>query len=129
MRKAFRSALVLGLAGAFTIGAVLCCCVRDIAHASISVAKIHACCAAKAPKADTQHKGECAHCTSSLKIAEAAHSFVLTPSLSHIVKVLPAGTAFVPRPCTIKHQTVWVHGPPGFFTSVPLYTQFHQIRI
>ena len=121
MHRTFKTALILGLAGVFAIGAVLCCCARNIVPT-----KAHACCASK----HTDHKAaDCSQCSSSLKIAEAAqYSFVLTPPL-HAFKVLPAAAAFVPRLCTVEHQTAWINGSPGFVHAVPLYIQFHQLRI
>ena len=128
MRKTFKSALILGLAGVFTAASVLCCCVRNIAHAAVPT-KIHSCCAAKA-KADTQHKaGDCSQCSSSLKIAEAAQPVGFSSYLVLEYKVLPANTAFVLRTPVAAYQTAWIHGPPGFFTAVPLYIQSRSIRI
>ena len=121
MHKMLKTTLVLGLAGVFTIGAVLCCCVRRIVPV-----KAHVCCASK----HADHKAaDCGSCASSLKIAEAAHSFDFTSSLAFTFKVLPADTAFVPRFNTAVYQTAWINGPPGFSSVVPLYTQFHQFRI
>ena len=128
MRKTFKSALVLGLAAVFTVGSVLCCCVRNIAQAH-AAAKIHSCCAAKA-KADTQHKaGDCSQCSSSLKIAEAAQPISFVSPLVFAFKVLPADMAFIPRPQLAEYKTAWINGPPGFFTAVPLYIQSRSIRI
>ena len=121
MHKTLKTTLVLGLAGVFTIGAVLCCCVRDI----IPV-KAHTCCASK----HADHKAaDCGSCASSLKIAEAAQLTANASSLVPVFKVLPANTAFVPRFCAVDRQTIWINGPPGFSSVVPLYTQFHQFRI
>ena len=127
MRKTFKTVLVLSLAGAFTLGSVLCCCVRNIAHAdTVAVAKSHACCASKHTAGHSQKAADCGHC--SVKPMQTAQSFELIPSFTIAFKLLPTDIVFMTHTAVV-YQTVWADGPPGFSSEVPFYIQSHQIRV
>ncbi len=127
MRKTFKTVLVLSLAGAFTLGSVLCCCVRNIAHAdTVAVVKSHACCASKHTADHSQKAADCNHC--SLKSMQTAQVFELIPSFTIAFKLLPADIVSIFHH-SVVYQTVWADGPPGFSSEVPLYIQSHQIRV
>ncbi len=126
MRKTFKTVLVSVLAGVFTLGSVLCCCVRNIAHAGITAQKTHACCASKHTAGHSQKAADCEHC--SVKPMQTAQSFELTPSFTIAFNLLPADIVFMTHTAVV-YQTVWADGPPGFSSEVPLYIQSHQIRV
>jgi len=128
MRKTFKTVLVLSLAGVFTLGSVLYCCVRNIAHADTVAAKSHACCASKHTAGHSQKAADCEHCSVSLKSAQAVQSFDLIPSFTIAFKLLPADIVFITHTAVV-YQTVWADGPPGFSSEVPFYIQSHQIRV
>ena len=127
MRKTFKTVLVSVLAGVFTVGSVLCCCARNIAHADmVAAARSHACCASK--QAQPQKAADCEHCSVSLKSAQIAQSFDLIPSFTIAFNLLPADIVFITH-TPVVYQTVWADGPPGFSSEVPFYIQSHQIRV
>ncbi|HLD87700.1 MAG TPA: hypothetical protein VI955_00075 [Candidatus Omnitrophota bacterium] len=126
MRKTFKTVLVSVLAGVFTVGSVLCCCARNIAHAGITTQKTHACCASK--QTQPQKAADCEHCSVSLKSAQIAQSFDLIPSFTIAFNLLPADIVFITH-TPVVYQTVWADGPPGFSSEVPFYIQSHQIRV
>ena len=37
--------------------------------------------------------------------------------------------SFLNKNITLKHNLAYIHGPPGLIVAVPLYLQFHSLRI
>ncbi len=121
MRKIFNPIFILSLAGAFLVSSLVCCCVRHLVQEK--TAKVDCC--HKTTKADPV---KCADgCSSLIKSAETAKIFDLAPNAA--VQMPPViGTSLSFKPVhTIK--PVFVNGPPGPVALVPLYTQFHTLRI
>ena len=118
MRKTFKTVLVSVLAGVFTVGSVLCCCARNIAHADmVAAARSHACCASK--QAQPQKAADCEHCSVSLKSAQIAQSFDLIPSFTIAFNLLPTDIVFITH-TPVVYQTAWADGPPGFLIQSSL---------
>ncbi len=62
-----------------------------------------------------------------IKSAENAKAFVLASAVDgHIVPVTISAIYFKP---VHSIKSVFANGPPGFVAVVPLYTQFHSLRI
>ncbi len=122
MKKLWYSLIVWSMSGAFLVGALLCCCARQLV-AEQTTAK--AGCCHKTAKADPV---KCTDgCSSFFKSAEKAKVFDLAPS-SGVHMPLAMGPSFSVKPVhTIK--PVFLNGPPGPVTMVPLYTQFHSLRV
>jgi hypothetical protein len=120
MRKAlFNPLFALALAGAFLFSAVVCCCVKHLAQEQTKSSCCH--------KAKKDHAKCTDGCSSLVKSAETAKTFDLTSSASSIVAI-PDFAAVVYAPAYII-KPVFLNGPPGPFSAVPLYTRFHSLRI
>jgi hypothetical protein len=127
MRIIFKPIVPLLLAGAFVITSVLCCCVRHLIETQ-PAAKAASCCHTKTAKTDPSSKKTCDGCSSVLKSSDTVKVFDLTPV--SLIKFSSVATAsvFTFKPVhTIA--PVFVNGPPGPLSIVPLYTQFHSLRI
>jgi hypothetical protein len=119
MRKTlFNPLFALALAGAFLFSAVLCCCVKHIAQEQSK-----SCC----HKAKKDHAKCTDGCSSLVKSAETAKTFDLTSSTPSVV-ALPDFAAVAYTPAYII-KPVFLNGPPGPISAVPLYTRFHSLRI
>ncbi len=120
MRKAFFPLAVVSLIGVFLFSTLVCCCVRHL----VQDKKVSSCCH-KTAKSDPV---KCTDgCSSLVKSAEKTKTFDLSPA-----PLILAQQSFTPefslKPVHIT-KSIFINGPPGPFTAVPLYTQFHSLRI
>lgn len=122
MRRVINPIFISGLVGVFLVGSFVCCCARHLMQPQ-KVVKTDCC--HKTAKADPV---KCTDgCSSLSKSTETAKAFDLVPSTDvQITSVIVSTFSFKPVH-TIK--PVFLNGPPGPFTVVPLYTQFHSLRI
>ncbi len=122
MRMTFKSIFALTLAGIFLAGSVLCCCIRHLAKAE-NAAKA-SCCHKKA-KADTD-KDSCGSCSSMVKSAENVKVFDLAVSNIHSTPVFIQNFSFKP---VHSIKPVFLNGPPGPVSAVPLFILQRTLRI
>ena len=123
MRMTFKSILISALIAVFTAGSIMCCCIRHLTEVK---GAIKSCCQAKADKGSAS-KTACKGCDSVLKSAESTQIFDLTFSLKPVVH--PSFVIAYRLPLTANNFSQWINGPPGPVSTVPLYTQFHTLRI
>ncbi len=121
MRKISNPIFVLSLAGAFFFSSIVCCCTHHLTQEKTSKSG----CCHKTAKADPV---KCTDgCLSLTKSAETAKTFDLNPSATvHISPIIVSTIAFNSVPVI---KSLHLNGPPGIIAIVPLYTQFHTLRI
>jgi|GEM_PF-5907597 len=120
MRKAGNIAVAMVMAGAFIFTSMFCCLTHYWPQA-----KAHACCAKTAH--GTPGQSDCGACPLVLKSVDTAQTFNFTAP-SFII----AFTGVVPfafKPVQVFLKSAFLNGPPGPIYAVPLYTQFHSLRI
>ncbi len=124
MTRIFKTLTAVVVGSLFIVGSVLCCCVR---HLAVDV-KVKSCCAAKHAKSESSKKS-CDGCSSVVKSVETVKVFELSAVKFFMpFQKMGTGTNFYAWK-TLKNWSqspFFRHSPPAL---VPLYIQFHSLRI
>ena len=116
-----KSFLVMALAGTFLAGTIFCCCIRQFVQEKAQTSCCH-----KTTKADPVKCG--AGCSSIIKSAENTKLFDLVPS-SGVMPVPPVVVSVFSFKPVHAIKSVFLNGPPGPVSVVPLYIQSRSLRI
>jgi hypothetical protein len=111
------------LAISFMVVSLYCACYSTI---QLSKQK-QSCCKTKESKSHHSAAHDCPHCNSSFNAEVAIKDFqqIKAPNLSQPVY---HPDVIAVAPITLG-KSLFINGPPGFITSVPLYIQSHALRI
>jgi hypothetical protein len=128
MLKNFSKALIPFFIVAFLATVFFCCC-SSRSIASSLVKKDEPACHTHQDKASHSSKKDCDCSTSKITKSDVvvktsintAGGYSFPPAIA--IGILPVNDS------NLKHSLVYPHGPPGFASAVPLYIQFHSLRI
>jgi len=115
------TAVFVGLA--FLASAAVCSCVIQSAH--IFGKKIS--CSDCASKAQPPAGHEC--CLIKTFPMDAAKNLVLATPLLTLLAGAVVSLLYITFPPHLAFRSIYLNGPPGSLSLVPLYTQFHSLRI
>ncbi len=126
MNKIFTSFLVTS----FLTTSFLCSCVSS-AEASLDSNVHHdeSDCHSHQDKGDHSSKNDCDCGATKIITADSVSKTVLTVPESISQQSVVFNTIFLNRNINLKQNLASTHGPPGPVTVVPLYIQFHSLRI
>ncbi len=123
MSKIFSKIVAVVVAGAFGFAALFCC----YNHPAVDNKIVQDSCCATKTSSKHSSKADCSACPIVKKSVDLAQVFTLTSTqfttadfvYFHTMTSKPAH-AITP---------VFINGPPGSVVAVPLYIQFHSLRI
>ncbi len=114
------------LIAAFSLSALLCCCVKDFAISQFSHLGKHKASCCDTAKKENSPKHECNDCSIKAKLAKG-ETAVDFSAVAHIALAVNFESDIVIPPQMIAAPVVFTHGPPGL--AIPLYLQTHSLRI
>ncbi len=124
MRHLWAKLTAVAVVGLFGFAALFCCYNHPAIDNPLSVK--HSCCE-KTKEPNGAAKADCSACPIVAKSVDTAKIFILTQDTQLAAAYFLAPTATL-KPLNLL-KPVFLDGPPGPVTFVPLYIKLHSLRI